>query len=69
MNKWDKNNFDFIMSLSSRDFEEWYVELSDDDIQYAIELMNQARLELAMDAVENVSEAANLLKKYTLKGN
>jgi hypothetical protein len=74
MNDWDKNNLDFIMSLSSKEFDAWYECLDDDDIKYAMELLAQARAEVAdhltslKEEVVDLSQAKKVLCKYTLKG-
>ena len=74
MNDWDKNNLNFIMSLSSKEFDDWYECLDDDDIKYAMELLAQARAEVAeqsasrLDTIEDITDAKNILGKFTLKG-
>ena len=73
MNNWDKNNLQFILSLDEESFEDWYATLSTDDMDYAMELLRTARTEVAMelaslnDEVKNVSEAASILKQFTLR--
>ena len=47
MNDHDRNNLRFIMSLDDDQFDAWSENIANDDIQYAIELIQQARLELA----------------------
>lgn len=68
MNDHDRNNFQFIMSLSSEQFDEWYSSIDLDDVEYAIELCQRARLELAMnvDDVKDVTQANQALKKFML---
>jgi hypothetical protein len=68
MNNHDRNNFEFIMSLSPQQFDEWYASISLDDIEYAIELCQAARLEMALntDAVEDLTEANQVLKSFML---
>ncbi len=74
MNKWDKDNLNFILSLNEKEFNDWYACLDQDDIEYAMEIMKQARTEVNMqlvalsDDIEDVSLAASVLKKFTLKG-
>ena len=74
MNDWDKNNLQFILSLSPKEFEDWYECLDDDDIAYAMEILQQARTEVNLqlvslnDDVEDLSAAKNVLKQFTLKG-
>lgn len=75
MNSHDKSNLKFILSLDEQAFEDWYACLDQDDIEYAMELLKQARTEVNVqlaslhDDVEDVSDAANVLKQFTLKGN
>jgi hypothetical protein len=68
MNDYDRNNFEFIMSLSPQQFDEWYASISLDDIEYAIELCQAARLEMALntDAVKDMTEANHVLKNFML---
>jgi hypothetical protein len=68
MNAHDRSNFQFIMSLSQEQFDEWYSSISLDDIEYAIELCQAARLELAMnvDEVKDTTQAKQTLKKFML---
>jgi len=74
MNDWDKNNIQFILSLDEEGFEDWYATLDTDDMDYALELLKQARTEVNMqlvslhDDIEDVSDASSVLKKFTLKG-
>jgi hypothetical protein len=68
MNDHDRSNFQFIMSLSPAEFDEWYASIDLDDIEYAIELCKAARLELSMnvDAVHDTTQANQVLKKFML---
>ena len=47
MNDHDRNNLNYIMGLDEYEFECWAMEMADDDIKYAIEIIQAARLELA----------------------
>lgn len=68
MNAHDRSNFEFIMSLSPAQFEEWYATISLDDVEYAIELCKAARMEMALnvDNVEDLTQANKVLSKFTL---
>lgn len=74
MNDHDKSNLQYIMALSQEEFEVWYAEISDDDAEYAIELLKKARKALVtaemelLDEVETFTEAKNILDRFTLKG-
>lgn len=75
MNDWDRNNLQFIMSLTPEQFDEWYSSISQDDVEYAIEIIKQARSETVVkmaeifDETEDLSLARTVLSKFTLKGN
>jgi hypothetical protein len=74
MNKHDKDNLLFIMSLDIRQFNKWYDSLTPDDAEYAHELILAARTELAVQvaeifdqaAEEDLTEANKVLKKFML---
>jgi hypothetical protein len=72
MNKYDRDNLQFIMSLNQEELNKWYDEISYDDSVYAMELLLQAQLELdvkvaeTFDDVINTSEANSILKKFML---
>jgi len=74
MNDYDRDQLNFIMSLSDEDFADWAEQIPTEDVQYAIELIQQARLENAikeqelLDALEDsdLAEANAVLKKFML---
>ena len=72
MNKYDRNNLDFLLSISAATLKDWYKKMSSDDIEYASDIMAQYSEELSMksamldDDVNDISVATKLLKKYTL---
>lgn len=74
MNKHDRDNYNFLMALNSKQFDEWFMTIDDDDIQYAMELFRMARIEIAaqlatlIDDVVEFSEARQVLDKFTLTG-
>ena len=65
----DKNNLVFLMSLSTEGLRNWFTQASDDDINYAEELIAQAHI-LAIDArvaqLPQFKEAQEVLKPYLL---
>lgn len=69
MNDYDKSNLDFIMNADEQTFDEWMMKVSDDDIQYALELIRMARSELMVeeleiqDVVEDTAVAKALLER------
>ena len=71
----DRENVNFIMSLSDAEFESWASELSLEDIQLAINAIKQSRVELmdqedalmnATGEETNFAEARGVLKKFML---
>jgi hypothetical protein len=59
MNPYDLNNLNYIMSLTDDEFDEWMMAIGDDDISYAIELIQLRRAELdseAMDIVDDITD-------------
>lgn len=75
MNKHDRSQYLFIMELSDSEFDNWSRSLSNDDLQYALELIQAARLELVeqeqalMEAdleESNFDEARAVLQKFML---
>jgi hypothetical protein len=67
MNDWDKDNLRFLMNIDEATFEDWSAQASQDDIDYAMELIKAARLEISMqaaaifDEVEDLTDARVLL--------
>lgn len=56
MNDHDKANFDFIMSLSEEAFDRWLDSLSEDDVEYALELIRTNRHHLIEQETELLME-------------
>ena len=82
MNSHDKKNLEFLMSVSPEVLQDWYATVSQDDVDYAMELLAYAsaefdRAELVQAAKEcltlnddnlDCTEAKTFLSKLTLKG-
>ena len=74
MNNWDKGNLDFILNSTDADMEDFLSWASDEDLRYALELLQTARAELEIaeielldaDAVEDLSQAKALLEQFRL---
>lgn len=56
MNAHDRQNFNFIVSLSRAELEAFFEELPEDEIRYAIELIKQAQTELILKEHELIDE-------------
>ena len=69
MSQHDKDNLVFLMSLSPAGLRNWFTQASDDDINYAEELIAQAHI-MAIDArvaqLPQFKEAQEVLKPYLL---
>jgi len=74
MNNWDRDNLNFLMNASKETLEEWHHYADADDYKYALELLQAARTELAMQelalvddqAVEDMTEAQAVLARFRL---
>jgi hypothetical protein len=74
MNNWDRDNLNFLLNANQETLEDWHHYASPDDYAYALELLQQARTELAMkelaiiddEAVEDLAAATTVLAKFRL---
>ena len=77
MNDWDKNNLNYLMSLTEDEFDEFMATMPEDDIQYAIELIQTRKAETAVLLEElrdayyeqsemDLSDAQAVLAKFRL---
>lgn len=72
MNPLDKDNYVWFTTAPESEFEEWMDQASLGDINYAISLIARGKIELQemldsiIEEVDDTSEAANILKQFTL---
>lgn len=71
MNDRDSQNMQFILSLTPEKLAEWWNTISDDDQDYALNLVKQYRQELELMAIYDnpnvdTTQAKNYLKKFQL---
>lgn len=59
MNNWDKGNLDFILNSSDEDMEDFYSWASDEDLMYALQLIQLAKAELEIELMEILDQEAN----------
>ena len=59
MNNWDKGNLDFILNSTDEDMEDFLSWASDEDLRYALELIQIAKAELEVKEIEMLDEEAN----------
>ena len=69
MNDWDRDNLEFIMNSSTKEFEDWLDQADNEDVFYALELIRMAKTELIVqemelsDDVSNFKEANQLIER------
>jgi hypothetical protein len=51
MNNWDKENLNFILNSDDADMEDFLSWASDEDLAYALELIQLARAELELEEI------------------
>ena len=74
MNNWDKGNLDFILNSTDEDMEDFLSWASDEDLRYALELIQIAKNELAIQEIEmleakadeDFSQAQAVLERFRL---
>ena len=52
MDKWDRDNLEFLLSVDEATFDDFMAQSSEDDIQYAIELIQTHKAELLARQLE-----------------
>lgn len=75
MNKKDRDNLNYIMSLDDEQFDIWLESIHQDDIDYAMELIRQARSEYLLEEMELMeltdsddhTEAKNIIRRIMKK--
>jgi hypothetical protein len=70
MNDWDRNNLHFILDSDKETLDDFYSWATEDDLNYALDLVRTAKAELMvqelelMDEVENFDQAIDALKQF-----
>ena len=77
MNSRDQANLDFIMNTSEKDFDEWLDTATQDDIDYAMELIRRSRTDKMIEIMElqdlmashedEMEDAQEVLSRFILK--
>ena len=66
MDQYDRDNLNFIMNSSPKDFDRWLETASDDDVEYALEIIAKRKSEIS-NALEVLDfNAGTYLKKFQL---
>ena len=74
MNNWDKGNLNFILNSTDEDMEDFLSWASDEDLRYALELIQLAKAELEVKEIEmleteaddDFSQAQAVLERFRL---
>ena len=74
MNNWDKGNLDFILNSNDADMEDFLSWASDEDLLYALQLIQLAKAELELEVIElldaeadqDLSQAQSVLEQFRL---
>lgn len=75
MDNWDQNNLNFLMSLTSEEFEQFMNDSSEDDLAYALELVQREKISVlnlieelhdSMSTEMDLSEAQSVLARFRL---
>ena len=77
MNEHDKNNLNFLLHANKAQLSKWFKSITDDDVQYAFELLQMAKTENELhllsiiDDVEHTDDAdraiLEILEKFDTK--
>ena len=59
MDKWDRDNLNFLLNVDDETFEDFLSQSSDDDVDYAIELIQTHKAELMTRELELRDELAD----------
>lgn len=81
MNDFDRENIEHLLTCSNKEFNEWANAMDTDTLLYTIKLIQQAKIELALEelelmetiesetsSLEDLAEANAVLSRFTLKG-
>lgn len=69
MTERDRDNLNFLLTVSPKVFQNWLDQADDDDVEYALELIHYAKMEMIVaelerrDEVEDVSLARKELDR------
>jgi hypothetical protein len=72
MNDHDRDNLNFLLTVSQEVFEDWFDQADQDDVDYALELLARRKAELTLqelefsDVVEDTTQANQVLRKFML---
>jgi hypothetical protein len=59
MNTWDRDNLNFLLTASRKTLEDWHDQADEDDLAYAMELLQQASDELTLKELAVLDQVAD----------
>jgi hypothetical protein len=62
MNDWDRDNLEFLLALGTDEFDAWMEQADQEDIEYAMKLIREARSELLVQEMD-LTDAADFYEK------
>lgn len=65
MNDWDRNNLHFILDSDAETLNDFYSWATADDINYALKLIREAKVELDVAELELIDEITEEDSKFT----
>lgn len=74
MNDWDRNNLNFLLTATPKVMQKWHEHASQDDYNYAMELLQAAQTELELQSLDQIdcevghdlSAAKSVLSRFRL---
>lgn len=68
MNARDRENLFFLLNVSQETFDEWANDVDIEDIEYALNLVREAKLEIIERAIDKIDEVGDVTEaKYILE--
>ena len=52
MNSRDRTNLDFLLNIPAEEFDDWLDKASDDDVDYALEIIRKSKAEMILETIE-----------------
>ena len=52
MNSRDRTNLDFLLNIPAEEFDDWLDKASDDDVDYALEIIRKSKAETIVEMIE-----------------
>ena len=59
MNRRDRENLKFLLTVSEESFNDWLSKADNDDVEYALELIKKAKLEYMVKELELTDDVPN----------